>query len=88
MTDKFENVADSEGGSSRAPYAVTPHDTNALSPVPKRLYVGTGGDVALRGLEADADVVYVNVPSGGYIFVRAEFVRATGTTAEDIVAEA
>lgn len=73
---------------SRGPYSLVPHDTVALPSVPKRLYVGTGGNVTLRGVEGKEDVVYKNVGNGSYLDVQPIFVRATGTSASDIVAEA
>jgi hypothetical protein len=88
MPDSFSGHIDAPALPARAPFAITPHDTNALVNVPKRLYVGTGGNVTLRGVDAASDVVYKNVGSGVYLNVRAAFVRATGTTASDIVAEA
>lgn len=80
--------ADTPVAASRAPYAVTPHNTDALPRVPKALYIGTGGNVVVRGSEASADVTFTNVPSGSYLIVQASHVRATGTTASGIVAMA
>ncbi len=88
MPDSFSYHSDTPGAPSRAPYAVMPSDTVELPAVPKGLYVGTGGDVTLRGINAAGDVTYRNLPDASYINVRAQFVRATGTTATDIVAEA
>lgn len=65
---------------------MTPHDANPLPRLPKALWVGTGGDVTLRCVGDEADVVFRNVPSGGLIRARARFVRATGTTAAGILA--
>lgn len=77
--------ADAVSASSRAPFAVVPHDTDELPVVPKALYVGTGGHVALRGVDGAADVLFRNVAAGQVLDVRARFVRAAGTTAADIV---
>jgi hypothetical protein len=88
MADKFQNVADTPGGPSCAPFAIVPHDINALPMVPKGIYVGTGGDVTLRGKDSGADVTYRNLPDASYIAVRATHVRATGTTATNLIAEA
>jgi hypothetical protein len=73
---------------SRKPYAITPHDANALPAIPKGIYVGTGGDVTLRGVDGAADVTYKNLADGAYIAVQARYVRATGTTASNLIAEA
>ena len=83
--DRFQNFSDTSVGPARAPFAVTPSDTIDLPLVPKAIYVGTGGNVVLRGVDATADVTFKNVASGQVIDVRAQFVRATGTTAADLV---
>ncbi|ODP39258.1 spike base protein, RCAP_Rcc01079 family [Sphingomonas turrisvirgatae] len=70
---------------SRRVAAVTPHDSNALADVPKALYVGTGGNIALRAIDDSADVTFNNVPNGTILAVRASHVRATGTTASGII---
>lgn len=86
--DPFATHADEVGASARAPFAIQPHDGDALLRVPKGIYVGTGGDVTLRGVDADTDVTYRNLPDASYIAVRASHVRATGTTAANLIAEA
>jgi len=87
MTDIFEQERDRTYKASRAPFAITPHATNAIDPIPKRIYVGTGGDITLRGVGGTADVVYKNVGDGVYLNVRPQYIRVTGTTASDIVGE-
>ncbi len=87
-TDSFATFADSASAPARAPYAITPNDTVALPAVPRGIYVGSGGDVTLRGMDASADVTYRNLPDASYIAIRAAFVRATGTTATSLIAEA
>jgi hypothetical protein len=87
QVDNFNGVAgDMLIASSINPYAITPHDTDPLPVVPKAIYVGTGGDVTLRGIGAEADVTFRNCPAGFQVVVRASHVRATGTTATDLVA--
>ena len=71
---------------ARNAVAVTPHDTNAIAPIPYALFVGTGGTVVLRAQGSSADATFKNVPSGTHLLVQAKYVRATGTTASDIVA--
>lgn len=83
--DRFEYFSDTMSGPSRAPFPIVPSDTVELSVAPKALYVGTGGTVVLLGLDATADTVFRNVANGQILDVRARFVRATGTTAGDIV---
>ena len=88
MADPFAGYPDVLDNPSRAPFAITPHDVNELPVVPKGIYVGTGGDVTLRGIRGAADVTYRNLPDASYIAVRASHVRATGTTASNLIGEA
>lgn len=86
--DPFAAFADSTVAPSSAPYAVTPNDTTPLPVIPRGIYVGTGGDVTLCGVGTNVDVTYRNLPDASYVAVRAAFVRATGTTAANLIAEA
>lgn len=88
MPDRFSAHADSPEAPATAPFAVVPSDMQELPTVPKGIYVGTGGDLTLRGVRGTADVTYRNLPDASYIAVRAQYVRATGTTATDLIAEA
>jgi hypothetical protein len=88
MADSFTGYADSEQAPSRAPFAITPHDSNILPTIPKGIYVGTGGDLVLRGVAGSTDVTYRNLPDASYVNVRAAYVRATGTTAANLIGEA
>jgi hypothetical protein len=85
MSDPFGTV-DSVTAPARGPFAVTPHDSDALPIIPKALYVGTGGTLVVRGVDASADVTFRNVAAGQVLEVRARYIRATGTTAADLVA--
>ena len=84
--DRFSAHSDLTNAPSRAPFPVTPHDSAELSTLPKALYVGTGGTVVLRGVDGTSDVTFRNIANGQVIDVRAQYVRATGTTATDIIA--
>ncbi|HEX8300736.1 spike base protein, RCAP_Rcc01079 family [Sphingomonas sp.] len=86
MADQFSNAADRVSAPATRGVAVTPHDGNALTDIPKALFIGTGGIVTARGVNASADTIFKNVPSGSVLPFRASHVRATGTTATDIVA--
>lgn len=88
MPDPFSFELDGTNSPSAAPFAVVPSDTVELPTIPKGIYVGTGGDVTLRGVRGSADVTYRNLPDASYIAVRAQYVRSTGTTATDLIAEA
>ena len=86
MTDQFSNSADQVSAPATRAVSVTPHDSNALSDIPKALFVGTGGNITMRGVNGSADQLWKNVPSGSVLPFRAQYVRATGTTAADLLA--
>ena len=66
--------------------AVTPSDSAQLAFASKRLWVGGAGNVTLVTVGGET-VEYASVPAGTYLNVRAVQVKATGTTATNIVAE-
>lgn len=86
MPDQFSNNADQVSAPATRAVAVTPHDSNALTDIPKALFVGTGGTIAMRGVNGASDQSWKNVPSGSVLPFRAQYIRATGTTAADILA--
>jgi hypothetical protein len=86
MTDIFQNRADDMSAPASRCVAVTPSDGLALPETPKALYVGTGGSIVLQGVGGGGDVTLANVPGGCVLPIRVAFVRASGTTAADIVA--
>jgi hypothetical protein len=86
VADQFSNNADQVSAPATRALAVTPHDSNALADIPKALFVGTGGHIAMRGVNGSADQLWKNVPSGAVLPFRAQYVRATGTTAADLLA--
>lgn len=73
---------------ARTAMAVVPSDTVVLDPIPRGIYVGTGGDVTVRPVGSAVDVTYRNLTDSSYIAVRVSHVRATGTTALNLIAEA
>jgi len=86
MSDGFSGVVDSVGSPARRAAAVVPSDTQPLAEVPKALFVGTGGTLTMRGVGGGADQLWKNVADGTVLPFRAEYVRATGTSAADILA--
>lgn len=74
--------------SSINPYPIVPHDTDPLPVVPKAVYVGVSGDVVVRGIGASEDAIFKNCLAGMTLAIRVSHVRATGTTASDLVAMA
>ena len=86
MPDPFSTRADSVSAPALRARAVTLHDSDALPDIPKALYIGSGGTITMRGSGDSADSVWTNVPSGSVIPFRPSHIRATGTTAADILA--
>lgn len=86
MADQFANNADLVSAPATRAVSVTPHDSNALTDIPKALFVGTGGNITMRGVNGSADQLWKNVPSGSVLPFRAQYVRATGTSAADLLA--
>lgn len=70
-------------------YAVTPNDSTNLPTAARALYIGGAGNVALlpsRDTPAASPVVFVGVPAGTILPCSAVRVKATDTTATNIVA--
>lgn len=86
MSDAFQGVADAPFAPATRALAVTPDDANPLADIPKALFVGSGGTIVMRGVNGAADQAWKNVASGTILPFRAAFVRATGTTAADMLA--
>lgn len=64
--------------------AVTPHDTNKLEITSRALYVGGAGNVSVN--MGGQVVTFVGVNAGQILPIRTSLVRATLTTATNIVA--
>ncbi|MGN6277217.1 MAG: spike base protein, RCAP_Rcc01079 family [Sphingomonas sp.] len=86
MADSFANMADAVSAPARRAAAVTPSDNEAIAETPKALYVGTGGAIVMQGVDGGGDQTWSGVPSGAVLPFRARYIRATGTTAADILA--
>lgn len=72
---------------ARSLAAVSPHATDDLpGGVCKALWVGGEGNVAIVAENDTGAVTIVGVPAGTALPIRAKAVRASGTTATDIVA--
>ena len=85
MSDPFATTSPGLAGPASHAFAVTPNDGADLAVVTRGLFVGTGGDVSLLLKGDSAPVTFAGVAGGTVLPVRALRVRATGTTAVDIV---
>ena len=64
-------------------FSIAPNDGADLTDIPRAIWIGTGGNVALA--MASGNVTLMNVADGTLLPVRPSRVRATGTTASNIV---
>lgn len=83
MADPFAYNADSVIAPARRIFAITPHATNPIDPLPKAIRANEAGTIALRSVDAAADVT-LTVAAGEILPVRALHVRASGTTVVNI----
>jgi hypothetical protein len=70
-----------ENFAARNAVTIVPHATNAVQPIPDQVYVGGTGDITCRLMGDSVDVVFKAVPVGTLLPIRAQYIRATGTTA-------
>jgi hypothetical protein len=88
QSDKFATMSDQVSAPCRHWAVITPSDTVDLTAIPKAIYVGTGGDVKMIGIDAPtgaAGVTWKGVPAAGLLPTRPRRILATGTTATDLV---
>lgn len=83
-TDTFASHQPGLNAPAGGAFAVTPHDTNDLTTSPRALYVGNGGDVVVV-MNNDTELTFKNVGSGSILPIRPAKVKATSTTATDII---
>jgi len=86
MADRYFGTGDDLLSPASDGVAVTPSDTQDLPVASKRLWVGGAGNVTIITVRG-TQLTYTGVPAGIYLNVRAARVKATGTTASNIVAE-
>lgn len=84
MVDRFANTQASLSGPASSGFSITPNDTTDLTETVRALYVGGGGNLSVTMLSGEV-LTLANVFAGSILPLRAVRVRATGTTATDIV---
>lgn len=83
--DNFGSVLDSLIAPARNCFSITPNNAATLPVLPKAIYVGTGGSLVVRAVDGTSDVTFINVASGSILDIRITAVRATGTTAANLI---
>ncbi|NQX94812.1 MAG: hypothetical protein HRT64_07845 [Erythrobacter sp.] len=85
FNDPFSNTLESVVAPASDCFAITPHDTDDLPKATKALFIGVGGDVVLQPVSGSGDITFRNLPDGSVLDVRVRAIRATGTTAANLV---
>lgn len=83
--DPFKDYSESLTSPIRSADTVVPDDETDLSVLPRALYVGGAGDVAVV-MAGGQTVTFTAVPAGTILPVRAQRVLATGTAASNLIA--
>ena len=83
--DPFANTANSLSSPAAHCFDILPDDASELPSAAKAIYVGSGGDIVLRAVDSDQDVVLQGVGSGAILPIRIRAIRATGTTASALI---
>lgn len=83
--DPFQNSVDSPMAPAEYCFAIAPDDSVDLPHATKALYIGEAGDVVLVAVRGTNPVTFANLAAGTILDVRARAVRASGTTAGNIV---
>lgn len=68
----------------RGAFAITKSDSTIFAKTTRALYIGTAGDVAVRMTDQTA-LTFTSVPAGALLPIRVDQVKATGTTASNII---
>lgn len=84
MPDRFASHADGLESPASSGFAVAPSNVDDLPQVTRAIYVGTAGNLAVTLASGD-EVTFINLPSATLLPVRVARVKATGTTATDLV---
>ena len=72
-------------GASDTCLAVTPSDS-AAQPICRALYVGGAGNITGRLAFDTVDTVFSGIPAGSVLPLQFKLIKATGTTATNMVA--
>jgi hypothetical protein len=84
-TDSWKSWAVTPDSPARSAAAITPHNTNELARVTRAIYVGGGGNLTVFMVDDATSTGFPDVPPGSILPYRVRIVKATGTTATDIV---
>lgn len=84
--DRGGSLPRTAGQPARGAAAVTPNDTTDLPTYARALFIGTAGNISVIPVNNDDAAPVTLKVAAGVLPVQVRRVRATGTTAADIVA--
>jgi hypothetical protein len=84
MTEKYPGRAENIAAPARRGFAIAASDTTDLAAETRAIYVGTAGDLAAV-LSSGDEVTFAGVGAGTLLPIRCRRVKATGTTAGQLV---
>lgn len=84
MSDPFQNSSSGLSSPASDAFAITPDDGTDLTQIPRAIYVGSAGDLAVV-MKGGGTVTFTGVPAGALLSIRTARILATGTTADAIV---
>lgn len=84
MTDQFKDHATALDSPAAHAFPVSPSDGALLPETTRAVYVGVAGDLAIV-MKSGGEALFTNVQAGSLLPIRAAQVKATGTTAQNIV---
>jgi len=84
VLDRFQEYMTGKSDPSDDAFSISPSDSTYLTEIPRALYVGGAGDLAVITRAGNA-VTFKSVPAGTIIPQRVKMVKSTNTTATFIV---
>lgn len=85
MAQKDQFPARGATTAAREFFAITPNNDTDLPQVPRAVYVGGDGNIALIGLAGSDSVILKGVKQGQTLVIAPSRILATGTTAADLI---
>lgn len=85
MIEKFETHQGGLDSPASYAFAITPNDSADLAYVTRGIYVGTAGALVVILVRDSAEVTFAGVPAGTLLPLCVKRVKATGTTATNLV---
>ncbi|MFB0612088.1 spike base protein, RCAP_Rcc01079 family [Aurantiacibacter poecillastricola] len=82
--DPFATAGDSLTAPAKNAFPITLHVDQDLPMATKAVYIGTGGDLVIRAVDSEEDVILKNVPPGAILPIRVRAVRDSSTAADII----